>query len=79
MFNKKKKKKKYLRPVSRKIPLFAEKEFCVISKWNDGHGGSDDVIDNPDDPLPDAGGKEWGFDDENDGYIHLGNVWDTNF
>lgn len=32
MFNKAMEKKKYLRPVSRKIPLFAEKEFCVISK-----------------------------------------------
>lgn len=59
------KKKSYVTPTCREIPLQVENHFCVVSKWKDGTGGGGNVI-NPggNGPLPDAGGKEWNFDDD---------------
>ncbi|MBR1655225.1 MAG: hypothetical protein IJ698_02235 [Prevotella sp.] len=75
------KKKVYESPTCRVVGLFFETHFCVISKWNDGHGGSDDVIDNPDNPLPPAGGKGWDFDVDSDNrnFNNSFSVWSSHF
>ncbi|MBR3389231.1 MAG: hypothetical protein IKG83_01780 [Prevotella sp.] len=73
------KKKFYVVPTCRVIPLVIDNHLCHVSKWNDGHGGTHIVInpsDDNEDPLPDAGGKEWNFDDDGDDFT---NSWSPEF
>ncbi len=73
------KKKVYAVPTCRVIPLVIDNHLCHVSKWNDGHGGTHIVInpgDDNEDPLPDAGGKEWNFDDDGDDFT---NSWSPEF